>query len=244
MSLSVCVKKVRVISPNGNLLSEGEMRCEDIETLQALNYEIIDLEEPTQTDSTISSLEPVQVEPTPEPVIEELPVEAETIQIIEKPKPIYAIYEQDIFDRSITLVEEITEIKANNIILRNQIETLQTDVSQMPFENEKQYHEFLLQKQIEKIHAIISANFGKTKIHPRSEQRSQEYERWVNSTEQAEINLEEFARNLGLNYSRRDNIEGAGIYYNRYERELDPIYREDWVSYVPTSSAVAGSKFN
>jgi hypothetical protein len=238
MSLSVCVKKVRVISPNGNVLSEGEMKCEDIETLQALNYQIIDLEEPTQADFTTSSLEPVQVEPIIEPVVEELPVETETIQIVEKPKPIYAIYEQDIFDRSITLVEEITEIKANNIILRNQIETLQTDVSQMPFENEKQYHEFLLQKQVEKIHGEISQAKSFVGNHPRPEGRKLEWDKWINLVESQEVGLEKFARDLGLNYSRRSIVNGENIYYNKYERELDPIYRDDWVSYIPTTSAV------
>ena len=78
----------------------------------------------------------------------------------------------------------------------------------------------------------------------RSEVRKQEIERWINSTEQAEINLEEFARNLGLNYSRRNIIDGQNIYYNRYERELDPIYKDDWISYVPTTSATVGSEFN
>ena len=100
MSLSVCYKNVRVVSPNGNLLSEGNMKCEDITTLENLNYEITYLDETQE-----------------EPVIEELPVETETIQVVEKPKPIYAIYESDIFDRSLTLVEEITQVKGNNIIL-------------------------------------------------------------------------------------------------------------------------------
>ena len=34
MSLSVCTEKVRITSPNGNLLSEGETRCSDIATLR------------------------------------------------------------------------------------------------------------------------------------------------------------------------------------------------------------------
>ena len=244
MSLSICVKKVKVISPNGNVLSEGEMKCEDIETLQALNYQIIDLEEPTQADSTTSSLQPVQAEPTPEPVVEELPVETETIQVVEQPKPIYAIYEQDIFDRSITLVEEITEIKANNIILKNQIQSLQTDVSQMPFENQKQYHEFLLQKQIDLVHAVISKQKESIDIHPKVEVRKQNWDKWINYVESQEVKLEGFARDLGLNYTRRNKVDGENIYYNAYERSLDPIYKDDWVSYVPPTSAVQGSYFN
>ena len=52
------------------------------------------------------------------------------------------------------------------------------------------------------------------------------------------LKLEEYARTLGLNYTRRDIVNGENIYYNAYERSLDPIYRDDWVSYVPTSSAV------
>ena len=59
MSLSVCTDKVRIISPNGNLLSEGETRCKDIDTLKSLGYTIEYLEKPTQVDSTTSSFETI-----------------------------------------------------------------------------------------------------------------------------------------------------------------------------------------
>ena len=235
MSLSVCVKKVRVISPNGNLLSEGEMKCEDIETLQALNYEIIDLEETTLDDSTDSSLEPVQVEPEPEPVIEELPVETETIQVVEQPKPIYAIYEQDIFDRSITLVEEITNAKANNIILTNennnlkqQLETFQTEKLELETKLEtsitqEEFNQYKLDRQISAVHSSIHSNFSKTKMRSSPEARAQDFTIWVNESESAEIGLENLAKELGLTYNRRKFIplsysysQGETLYYKNH----------------------------
>ena len=248
MSLSVCTQKVRITSPNGTFLSEGETRCSDIATLKNLGYTIEELEEPTQPDFT--TVEEI-VEPTPvqeEIIIQEpetivnIPVEnIEKIQVVDD---IFVMQADLLINRSLELATVNVNLEAENQTLRNTIQGLETDVSQMPFANQKEYHEFLLQKQIEKVYAIISVNKEKTTIHPRSEVRKQEIERWINSTEQAEINLEEFARNLGLNYSRRNIIDGQNIYYNRYERELDPIYKDDWISYVPTTSATVGSEFN
>ena len=218
MSLSVCVKKVRVISPNGNLLSEGEMKCEDIETLQALNYEIIDLEEPTQADSTTSSLEPVQIEPTLEPVVEELPVETETIQVVEKPKPIYAIYESDIFDRSLTLVEEITQVKGNNIILKTENENLKQQLETAI--TQEKFNQYKLDERISTTHNSIASNFSKTKMGNSPEARAIEFTKWINETESAEIGLENFAESLGLTYNKRKFIplnysysQGETLYY-------------------------------
>jgi len=225
MSLSVCVKKVKVISPNGNVLSEGEMKVEDIETLQALNYEIIDLEEPTEPDFTT----------TEEPVVEELPVEAETIQVVEQPKPIYAIYESDIFDRSITLVEEITQAKANNIILRTendnikqQLQTFETQKSELENRLEtaitqQEFNQYKLDIRVSFVHDSISSNFTKTKMRSSPEARAQDYTRWVNESESAEIGLETFAQNLGLTYTKRTFIplnysysKGEPLYYKNY----------------------------
>ena len=248
MSLSVCTQKVRITSPNGTFLSEGETRCTDIATLRNLGYTIEELEEPTQPDFT--SVEEV-VEPTPveesvviqEPeTIVNIPVEnIEEIQIVDD---IFVMQADLLINRSLELATTNVNLEAENQTLRNTIQGLQTDVSQMPFANEKEYHEFLLSKQVEKVHAIISSNKGKTTIHPKSDVRKQQVQNWVNSTEQAEISLEEFARNLGLNYTRRSIVDGENIYYNAYERSLDPIYRDDWVSYIPTSSATVGSQFN
>ena len=206
MSLSVCVKKVKVISPNGNVLSEGEMRCEDIETLQALNYEIIDLEEPTQQDFTT----------TEEPVVEELPVETETIQIVEQPKPIYAIYEQDIFDRSITLVEEITQAKGNNIILTNENDNLKQQLETAITQEE--FNKMLLEKEIEHIHGEIEAmnKFVNSASTPQA--RSINYNFWANVTMDKEVGLEKFAHNLGLVYERRTNL---GLYYKTHGGKQD-----------------------
>jgi len=248
MSLSVCTQKVRITSPNGTFLSEGETRCTDIATLRNLGYTIEELEEPTQPD--FSSVEEV-VEPTPveEPVVIQEPetivnIPVENIEEIQIVDDIFVMQADLLINRSLELATTNVNLEAENQTLRNTIQGLQTDVSQMPFANEKEYHEFLLSKQVEKVHAIISSNKGKTTIHPKSDVRKQQVQNWVNSTEQAEISLEEFARNLGLNYTRRSIVDGENIYYNAYERSLDPIYRDDWVSYIPTSSATVGSQFN
>ena len=248
MSLSVCTQKVRITSPNGTFLSEGETRCTDIATLRNLGYTIEELEEPTQPDFT--SVEEV-VEPTPveEPVVIQEPetivnIPVENIEEIQVVDDIFVMQADLLINRSLELATTNVNLEAENQTLRNTIQGLQTDVSQMPFANEKEYHEFLLSKQVEKVHAIISSNKGKTTIHPKSDVRKQQVQNWVNSTEQAEISLEEFARNLGLNYTRRSIVDGENIYYNAYERSLDPIYRDDWVSYIPTSSATVGSQFN
>ena len=194
MSLSVCYKNVRVVSPNGNLLSEGNMKCEDITTLENLNYEITYLDETQE-----------------EPVVEELPVETETIQVVEQPKPIYAIYESDIFDRSITLVEEITQVKGNNIILttenNNLKQQLETTITQ------EEFNKMLLQKEIEHIHGEIEAmnKFVNSASTPQA--RSINYNFWANVTMDKEVGLEKFAHNLGLVYERRTNL---GLYYKTH----------------------------
>ena len=258
MSLSVCVKKVRIISPNGNLLSEGETRCSDIATLKNLGYTIEDLEPETLPDVTTSiPEEPVPVvEPEPEEIVIQEPQEIaqvpiENIEEIQVVDDIFVMQADLLINRSLELATVNVNLEAEKQQLTNQvqalqntIEGLQTDVSQMHFANEKEYHEFLLQKQVEKVHALISKQKESVGIHPRSETRSMYWDRWINYVETQEVALEKFARDLGLNYTRRSKVDGENIYYNAYERSLDPIYKDDWVSYVPTSSATVGSYFN
>ena len=259
MSLSVCVKKVRIISPNGNLLSEGETRCSDIATLKNLGYTIEDLEPETLPDVTTSiPEEPVPVvEPEPEEIVIQEPQEIaqvpiENIEEIQVVDDIFVMQADLLINRSLELATVNVNLEAEKQQLTNQvqalqntIEGLQTDVSQMPFANEKEYHEFLLDKQIDKIHTQISSakSFTTNPQMSRPEGRKLEFDKWINLVESQEVKLEEFARNLGLNYSRRSKVDGENIYYNKYERELDPIYRDDWVSYIPTSSATVRTRF-
>lgn len=251
MSLSVCTQKVRITSPNGTFLSEGETRCSDIATLKNLGYTIEELEEPTQPDFT-SVEEIVESTPVQEEIIIQEPetivnIPVENIEEIQVVNDIFVMQADLLINRSLELATVNVNLEAEKQQLTTQVQTLentiqglQTDVSQMPFENEKQYHEFLLSKQIEKIHLQISTakSFTTNPQMSRPEGRKLEYDKWINLVESLEVELESFARNLGLNYSRRNNVNGEKIYYNKYERELDPIYRDDWVSYVPTSSAV------
>ena len=204
MSLSVCYKNVRVVSPNGNLLSEGNMKCEDITTLENLNYEITYLDETQE-----------------EPVIEELPVETETIQVVEKPKPIYAIYESDIFDRSLTLVEEITQVKGNNIILKTENENLKQQLETAI--TQEKFNQYKLDERISTTHNSIASNFSKTKMGNSPEARAIEFTKWINETESAEIGLENFAESLGLTYNKRKFIplnysysQGETLYYKNH----------------------------
>ena len=255
MSLSVCTQKVRITSPNGTFLSEGETRCTDIATLRNLGYTIESLEEPTQPDFT-SVEEVVEPKPVEEPVVIQEPetivnIPVENIEEIQIVDDIFVMQADLLINRSLELATtnvnlqaEKQQLTAQVQTLQNTIEGLQTDVSQMPFANEKEYHEFLLKKQKEKVYGQISTAKSYVGNHPRPEGRKLEYDKWINFVESQEVKLEEFARNLGLNYSRRSKVDGENIYYNKYERELDPIYRDDWVSYIPTSSAVKGSYFN
>ena len=226
MSLSECTEKVRITSPNGNLLSEGETRCTDITTLRNLGYTIESLEEPKEPETIVN-----------------IPVEnIEEIQVVDD---VFIMQADLLINRSLELATVNVNLEAEKQqlttqvqALQNTIEGLQTDVSKMPFENEKQYHEFLLQTEISKVHALLTTEKATVSIHPFKSGRDQYYSQWRNSVERSEIALEKFARDLGLNYTRRDIVNGENIYYNAYERSLDPIYRDDWVSYVPTSSAV------
>tara|TARA_R110002020_G_scaffold109859_2_gene254152 strand:- start:385 stop:1152 length:768 start_codon:yes stop_codon:yes gene_type:complete len=255
MSLSVCTQKVRITSPNGTFLSEGETRCSDIATLKNLGYTIEELEEPTQPDFT-SVEEVVEPKPVEEPVVVQEPetivnIPVQEIEEIQVVNDIFVMQADLLINRSLELATANVNLQAEKQQLTTQVQTLQntlaglqTEVTQMPFANEKEYHEFLLLKQVEKIHGQISTAKSYVGNHPKPEGRKLEWDKWINLVESQEVELEKFARNLGLNYSRRSIVDGENIYYNKYERELDPILKDDWVSYIPTSSAVKGSYFN
>ena len=59
MALSVCVRNVRAISQAGNI-TEGNMTCENIDTLKSSGYTIEYLDGQPEPDSTTSSFEPTQ----------------------------------------------------------------------------------------------------------------------------------------------------------------------------------------
>ena len=164
MSLSVCVRNVRATSQGGNV-TEGNMTCENIDVLKSVGYTIEYLDEQPITDSTASSFEPIQEieqivqEPIIEEPIEELPVQAETIQVV---KPIYAIYQQDIFDRSLVLSEEITQVKANNIELINKNNDLESQL--VDAISKEEFNRFKLETQVNSVYDslnIIHSNVGK-----------------------------------------------------------------------------------
>ena len=229
MSLSTCTERVRIISPNGNLLSEGETKCSDITTLRNLGYTIESLDESSKPDSTTSSFQPTQE-------IEEIQQleEIETVIIQEPEVQTLVIQQQDIFDNSLVLAETNAKLKANNIELTNENnnlkEELENSVTQLDVNKLK------LEHQIDKVHSNISTAKQATTTHPRVEARRIAYTQWENSTKASEIELERFANSLGLEYTRRDNIDGSPMYYTE-----PPI--EEWVSYIPTSSATVRTKF-
>ena len=215
MSLSVCVRNVRATSKGGSV-TEGNMTCENIDSLKSVGYTIEYLDEPPITDSTASSFEPIQEieqivqEPIIAEPIEELPVQAETIQVV---KPIYAIYQQDIFDRSLVLAEEITQVKANNIELTNENNNLKQQLENVF--TEEQVNKIKLENEIIKIHSIISERQAYAK-EGSQQSRKIKWANWVNFVENQEFFLERFADNLGLSYSRRIKVDGEPIYYIKH----------------------------
>ena len=210
MSLSVCTDKVRIISPNGNLLSEGETRCKDIDTLKSLGYTIEYLEEPTQADSTTSSFEPTQEIEQIETIIEELPIEAETIQVV---KPIYAIYQQDIFDKSLELVDEITQVKANNITLTNENNNLKSQLENVF--TQEDINKLELENEVKKVHFVLSQMENNVSRRTPEDYRTG-FTNYTKTLERKEIELEEFASNLGLIYNRRKVVNKEPFYYKDY----------------------------
>ena len=223
MSLSVCVRNVRAISQAGNI-TEGDMTCENIDILKSSGYTIEYLDGKPEPDSTASSFEPIQEEIIQEPIIEQI----ETVIIQEPEIQTLVIQQQDIFDNSLVLAETNATLKANNIELTNENnnlkEELENSVTQLDVNKLK------LEHRIQLVHSNISVAKQATTTHPRVDARRIAYTQWENSTKASEIELEKFANSLGLEYTRRDKIDGAPMYYT-----APPI--EEWVSYIPTSSA-------
>jgi hypothetical protein len=224
LSLSVCTDKVRIISPNGNLLSEGETKCSDITTLKNLGYTIEYLEEPTQVDSTTSSFEPIQEEIIQEPIIEQI----ETVIIQEPEIQTLVIQQQDIFDNSLVLAETNATLKANNIELTNENNNLKSELENSI--TQLDLNKVILQHEIDKVHTIINNEWSNVRSGSTPQKRQAAYSTWTKNTINSEIGLEQYANSLGLEYTRRAKISGETIYYT-----APPI--EEWVSYMPTTSA-------
>ena len=224
MSLSVCVRNVKAISQGGNV-TEGNMTCENIDILKSVGYTIEYLDGKPEPDSTVSSFEPIQEpiieeiiqEPIIEEPIEELPIETETIQVV---KPIYAIYQQDIFEHSLVLAEEITQVKAKNIELTNKNNDLESEIQNSITKQE--FDEYKLNFEISRVHSVIASGFASWQ---RGEfvgglgspsGKAKALDNWYKATESAEIKLEDFASNLGLVYNRRKRINNEPMYYKSY----------------------------
>jgi hypothetical protein len=223
MSLSVCVRNVRAISKGGNV-TEGNMTCENIDSLKSVGYTIEYLDEPTQVDSTASSFEPTQEEIIQEPIIEEI----ETVIIQEPEVQTLVIQQQDIFDNSLVLAETNATLKANNIELTNENNNLKLELENSI--TQLDVNKLKLQHEIEKVHNGIDIAKQATTVHPRVEARRIAGQQWTDSAKSSELRLERFANSVGLEYTRRDRIGGEPIYY------IEPPI-EEWVSYIPTSSA-------
>ena len=237
MSLSECVQKVRIISPNGNLLSEGETRCSDIATLKNLGYTIEELEEPKQPDFT-SVEEIVEPQPVQEVIIEEpkeiAGVPVEEIQEIQVLDDVFIMQADLLINRSLELATVNVNLEAEKQQLTTQVQTLQSNLENAI--TQEKLNEILLQAEIEKQHLYLSAKKETTGIHPRPEGRDIWHNRWVNAVKSVEVNLELFANKLGLVYTRRDIVDGEKIYYT-----APPV--EEHESYIPTSSATVRTRF-
>ena len=212
MSLSVCVRNVRATSQGGNV-TEGDMTCENIDVLKSAGYTIEYLDEPSITDSTASSFEPIQeIEQIVEETIEELPIETEIIQVV---KPIYAIYQQDIFDRSLVLAEEITQVKANNIELTNKNNDLEAQLVNVI--SKEEFNRFKLETQIESVYSSLNAIHANIGVGTKtSEQTKQQFDSYARTVENSELALEEFAKNLGLVYNKRTRVHGEPFYWKEF----------------------------
>jgi len=242
MSLSVCTEKVRITSPNGNLLSEGETRCSDIATLRNLGYTIESLEPEVLPDVTTSiPEEPIPVvepEPVQEVIIEEpkeiAGVPVEEIQEIQVLDDVFIMQADLLINRSLELATVNVNLEAEKQQLTTQVQTLQSNLENVI--TQEKLNEILLQAEIEKQHLYLSAKKETTGIHPRPEGRDIWHNRWVNAVKSVEVNLELFANKLGLVYTRRDVVDGEKIYYT-----APPV--EEHQSYIPTSSATVRTRF-
>jgi len=209
MSLSVCVRNVRATSQGGNI-TEGNMTCENIDILKSSGYTIEYLDGQPEPDSTASSFEPIQEIEQIETIIEELPIEAEIIQVV---KPIYAIYQEDIFDRSLELVDEITQVKVNNITLTNENNNLQSQLENVF--TQKDVNELKLEHEIKNVYSVLEGmkNYASQFSKP---QYNIEWANYTKTLESREIELEKFATNLGLIYNRRKVVDKEPFYYKDY----------------------------
>ena len=254
MSLSVCVRNVRAISKGGSV-TEGNMTCENIDSLKSVGYTIEYLDEPPITDSTASSFEPIQEieQIVEEPIIEQI----ETVIIQEPEIQTLVIKQQDIFDRSLVLAEEITQVKANNIELTNENNNLKSQLVDVITQEE--LTRIKMENQIDKVHDGYS-KYAEIKTYAStSGQQSQAGMKYDNHVESSEIGLENYAESLGFTYIRANRIDDSPYYYhNRGGRisnvdtwqgglidnpiplsdqyQLPPI--EETESYIPTSSAI------
>jgi len=212
MSLSVCVRNVRATSQGGNI-TEGNMTCENIDTLKSVGYTIEYLDEQPIIDSTASSFEPIQeIEQIVQEPIEE---QIETV-IIQEPKiQTLVIQQQDIFDRSLVLAEEITQVKANNIELTNENNSLKSQLVDVI--STKEFNRFKLETQIESVYSSLNdihANIGVGTKTP--EQTRSQFDSYARTVEREELALEEFAKNLGLVYNKRTRVKGEPFYWKEY----------------------------
>ena len=217
MSLSVCVRNVRATSKHGSV-TEGNMTCENIDILKSTGYTIEYLDGKPEPDSTSSSFEPIQEieQIVQEPIIEELPIEAETIQVVQTPViQTLVIQQQDIFDHSLVLAEEITQVKANNIELTNKNNDLKSQL--VDSVSEEEFNRFKLETQINSVYDslnIIHSNVGKGSRTP--EQSRQQFDSYARTFESQELGLEEFAKTLGLVYNKRTRHHGEPFYWKLY----------------------------
>jgi hypothetical protein len=209
LSLSVCTDKVRIISPNGNLLSEGETRCKDIDTLKSLGYTIEYLEEPTQADSTISSFEPGQEETIQEPIIEQI----ETVIIQEPEIQTLVIKQEDIFDNSLVLAETNAKLKINNIELTNENNNLKSKLENVF--TQEDINKLELENEVKKVHFVLSQMENNVSRRTPEDYRTG-FTNYTKTLERKEIELEEFASNLGLIYNRRKVVNKEPFYYKDY----------------------------
>jgi len=218
MSLSVCVRNVRATSQGGNV-TEGNMTCENIDTLKSIGYTIEYLDGKPVIDSTTSSFEPQEIEPIVEEIIEEpieeIPIETppEEIAEIQVKEPIYVIQEQDIFDHSVILAETNAELKEKNIVLTNENSELKTSLENVY--TEADFNMFKLEAEVSKVYANLetqrSAVSGRT---PQDTERN--WNAYTRAIESSELGLEEYAKSLGLVYNKRKVVAGEPIYWKNY----------------------------
>ena len=158
-----------------------------------------------------------------------------------------------LINRSFELATENINLKTENQQLKQEaeqaIEDFNSEVDRLlanvPFKNEKEYNEFLLEKQIASVHGNAQTVWTniQTNRHPRPEGREAQYKTWMNLLRTSELGLENFANDLGLKYTRRTSVNNETVYYDPEIYNPPPeIFTKEWQSYIPTSSATRASK--